>query len=167
VTDEGGRVRTRALAGCAGVVAGSLWASGLLGVTPAGALSAASATPTGFCAEASQVAHDDATLQHAPTQQNAQQLDKDLVALAATVPPPLIAANRAQLVALIGSNIFGLNSPAIAAVEASYTEMWAKDVAAMVGYHAGASATSSTTPVATYVQAVCPNATKTLNGAVG
>jgi hypothetical protein len=44
---------------------------------------------------------------------------------------------------------------------------WAKDVAAMVGYHAGASPTSGTTQVATYVQAVCPNATKTLNGAAG
>ena len=39
-------------------------------------------------------------------------------AFAATVPPPVIAANRAQLVALIATNILGQNTPAIAATEA-------------------------------------------------
>jgi PPE-repeat protein len=63
-------------------------------------------------------------------------------AFAATVPPPLIAANRAQLMALIATNFFGQNSPAIAATEAQYGEMWAQDAAAMYGY-AGASATAS------------------------
>ena len=36
-------------------------------------------------------------------------------AFAMTVPPPVIAANRAQLMALIATNFFGQNAPAIAA----------------------------------------------------
>jgi PPE-repeat protein len=60
-------------------------------------------------------------------------------AFAMTVPPPVIAANRALLTALIATNFFGQNSPAIAATEAQYGEMWAQDVAAMYGY-AGSSA---------------------------
>ncbi|WP_414687757.1 PPE family protein, partial [Mycobacterium sp.] len=63
-------------------------------------------------------------------------------AFAATVPPPLIAANRMQLQALVATNFFGQNSPAIAATEAHYGEMWAQDAAAMYGY-AGASATAT------------------------
>jgi PPE-repeat protein len=39
-------------------------------------------------------------------------------AYAMTVPPPLIAANRAQLMALIATNILGQNTPAIMATEA-------------------------------------------------
>src|SRR6201999_927121 len=56
------------------------------------------------------------------------------VAYAMTVPPPLIAANRAQLMALIASNVLGQNTPAIAATEAQYMEMWAQDATAMYGY---------------------------------
>ncbi|MGO9152009.1 PPE family protein [Mycobacterium sp.] len=63
-------------------------------------------------------------------------------AFAATVPPPVIAANRAQLMVLIATNFFGQNTPAIAATEAQYTEMWAQDAAAMYGY-AGSSAVAS------------------------
>jgi PPE-repeat protein len=63
-------------------------------------------------------------------------------AYAATVPPPLIAANRSQLMALIATNILGQNTPAIMSTEALYAEMWAQDAAAMYGY-AGASATAS------------------------
>ncbi|CAM4417179.1 putative PPE family protein PPE29 [Mycobacterium basiliense] len=63
-------------------------------------------------------------------------------AFAATVPPPVIAANRALLMTLIATNIFGQNTPAIAATEAHYLEMWAQDAAAMYAY-AGSSATAS------------------------
>ncbi|ORB42155.1 PPE family protein [Mycobacterium persicum] len=59
-----------------------------------------------------------------------------------TVPPPVIAANRVLLTTLIATNFFGQNTPAIAATEAQYAEMWAQDAAAMYGY-AGASATAS------------------------
>ncbi|MCW2663403.1 MAG: hypothetical protein JWP83_4555 [Mycobacterium sp.] len=70
-------------------------------------------------------------------------------AYAMTVPPPLIAANRAQLVALIATNIFGQNTPAIMATEAEYSEMWAQDATAMYNYaanSASASAFSTFTP---------------------
>jgi PPE-repeat protein len=63
-------------------------------------------------------------------------------AFAMTVPPPVIAANRTQLATLVATNIFGQNTPAIAATEAQYAEMWAQDAAAMYGY-AGSSATAS------------------------
>jgi PPE-repeat protein len=63
-------------------------------------------------------------------------------AFAATVPPPVIAANRSLLMALIATNFLGQNTPAIAATEAQYAEMWAQDAAAMYGY-AGSSATAT------------------------
>jgi PPE-repeat protein len=63
-------------------------------------------------------------------------------AFAATVPPPVIAANRALLAALVATNILGQNTPAIAATEAHYLEMWAQDAAAMYAY-AGSSSTAS------------------------
>ena len=63
-------------------------------------------------------------------------------AFAATVPPPVVAANRALLMALIASNILGQNTPAIAATEAQYAEMWAQDAVAMYGY-AGSSAAAA------------------------
>ncbi|MCV7005854.1 PPE family protein, partial [Mycobacterium gordonae] len=63
--------------------------------------------------------------------------------LAATVNPGAVLANRSQLVALVTSNLLGLNAPAIAAVDAEYEQMWAQDVAAMFGYHAEASAAVS------------------------
>ena len=51
-----------------------------------------------------------------------------------TVPPPVIAANRVLLATLVATNFFGQNTPAIAATEAQYMEMWAQDAAAMYGY---------------------------------
>lgn len=55
-------------------------------------------------------------------------------AFAATVPPPVIDANRALLTMLVATNILGQNTPAIAATEAAYMEMWAQDATAMYGY---------------------------------
>src|SRR6201996_8942260 len=48
-----------------------------------------------------------------------------------TVPPPVIAANRALLLALVATNFLGQNTPAIMMTEALYAEMWAQDAAAM------------------------------------
>ncbi len=56
-----------------------------------------------------------------------------------TVPPSVIAANRVLLATLVATNFFGQNTPAIAATEAQYMQMWAQDAAAMYGY-AGSSA---------------------------
>src|ERR1700738_1471780 len=41
-------------------------------------------------------------------------------AFAATVPPPMIAANRSLLMALVATNFLGQNTPAIAATETQY-----------------------------------------------
>src|SRR5271163_4725795 len=67
------------------------------------------------------------------------------VTFAAMVPPPVIAANRTLLQALVATNLLGQNSPAIAATETLYAEMWAQDATAMYGY-AGASASATTLP---------------------
>lgn len=57
-------------------------------------------------------------------------------AFAMTVPPPVIAANRALLMALVSTNFFGQNTAAIAATEAQYMQMWVQDATAMYGYAA-------------------------------
>ncbi|OSC37211.1 PPE family protein [Mycobacterium decipiens] len=67
-------------------------------------------------------------------------------AFAMTVPPGKIAANRALLMSLTATNFLGQNSPAIAATEARYAEMWAQDVAAMYGYAAASAAAATLTP---------------------
>jgi PPE-repeat protein len=93
-----------------------------------------------------------AAAEHAATQATASAAAYQ-TAFAMTVPPPLIAANRAQLAALVATNILGQNTPAILATEAQYGEMWAQDAAAMYGY-AGSSASAAslnplTSPTAT------------------
>jgi len=55
-------------------------------------------------------------------------------AFAATVPPSVIAANRALLAALVATNFLGQNTPAIAATEALYMEMWFQDGLTMDTY---------------------------------
>ncbi|BBX61510.1 PPE family protein [Mycobacterium saskatchewanense] len=70
-------------------------------------------------------------------------------AFAATVPPPVIAANRALLMALIATNFLGQNTPAIAATEAQYMEMWAQDAAAMYAY---ATSSAGATQLQTFVE---------------
>lgn len=67
-------------------------------------------------------------------------------AFAATVPPHVVTANRIQLSALIATNFFGQNTPAIAATEAAYAEMWAQDATAMYAYAASSSAAATLTP---------------------
>ena len=74
-----------------------------------------------------------------------------------TVPPPEIAANRALLLALVATNFFGQNTPAIMATEALYVEMWAQDAAAMDGYAGAASAASALTPFTTPLPTTNPS----------
>ncbi len=70
-------------------------------------------------------------------------------AFAMTVPPAEVAANRAQLAALVATNVLGQNTPAIAATEILYGEMWAQDAAAMYGYAGSSAAASTVTPFST------------------
>ena len=67
-------------------------------------------------------------------------------AFAASIPPPVIAANRALLAALVATNFLGQNTPAIAANEATYAEFWAQDAGAMYGYAGAATTASQLTP---------------------
>ncbi len=66
-------------------------------------------------------------------------------AFAATVPPPLIAANRATLTQALQTNVLGQNSSLIAQLESQYSEMWAQDASAMYQY-AGQSAAAAKVP---------------------
>ncbi|WAJ46273.1 PPE family protein [Mycobacterium sp. Aquia_216] len=67
-------------------------------------------------------------------------------AFAATVPPPEVAANRTQLMSLIATNVLGQNTPAIAATEAQYSEMWAQDATAMSAYSGSTASAMQLTP---------------------
>lgn len=82
-------------------------------------------------------------------------------AFAMTVPPAEVAANRALLAVLVATNVLGQNTPAIAATEAQYGEMWAQDAAAMYGYAASSSVASTLQP---FTQ---PAETTNLNGLAG
>jgi PPE-repeat protein len=64
-------------------------------------------------------------------------------ALGAVVPPALIAENRAELLQLVTSNVFGQNSAAIAATEAIYAQMWAVDASAMNQYEVSSRAATA------------------------
>ncbi len=79
-------------------------------------------------------------------------------AFAMTVPPAVVAANRAQLATLVATNVFGQNTPAIAATEAQYAEIWAQDAAAMNGYASASSAATQLTPL------TAPQSTTNANG---
>ena len=87
-----------------------------------------------------------AAAEHAATQATASAAAYE-AAFAATVPPPVIAANRALLSALVATNFLGINTPAIAATEAHYAEMWAQDAGAMYGYQAASVPASQLIPI--------------------
>jgi PPE-repeat protein len=88
-------------------------------------------------------------------------------AFAATVPPAVVMANRILLATLVATNFFGQNTPAIAATEAVYAEMWAQDAAAMYGYAVSASAAATLTPFAQPPQTANPAGQSTQRTAVG
>jgi PPE-repeat protein len=67
-------------------------------------------------------------------------------AFAAHVPPTEIAANRSQLASLVATNVFGQNTPAIAATEIQYAEMWVQDALAMDTYAGSSAAATKLTP---------------------
>ncbi|MGA9491023.1 MAG: PPE domain-containing protein [Mycobacterium sp.] len=67
-------------------------------------------------------------------------------AFALTVPPPEIATNRSLLATLVATNFLGINTPAIAATEALYAEMWAQDAVAMYGYAASSASATTLSP---------------------
>jgi len=66
------------------------------------------------------------------------QLDATVAAFeaahAATVHPAIVFSNREQVATLNATNLLGVNTPAIMALEAVYAEMWAQDATAMYTY---------------------------------
>lgn len=67
-------------------------------------------------------------------------------ALASTVPPPTIAANRVLRRSLILANPLGLAGPAIADTEAEYERMWAQGAAAVYAYAEASADAAAITP---------------------
>ncbi|MEB3032203.1 PPE family protein, SVP subgroup [[Mycobacterium] nativiensis] len=84
-----------------------------------------------------------------------------------TVPPPMVIANRNQLMALLTTNYLGQNTAAIAATEAQYSEMWAQDAAAMYGYAASSAAATRLTPFAPPPRTTNSAGASNQSGAVG
>jgi PPE-repeat protein len=88
-------------------------------------------------------------------------------AFASTVPPPEIAANRSLLAVLVATNFLGMNTPAIAATEAQYAQMWAQDAAAMYAYAATSASATTLTPFSSPHQNTDPGGTANQAVAVG
>jgi PPE-repeat protein len=79
-------------------------------------------------------------------------------AFSMTVPPAAIAANRSQLASLVATNVLGQNTPAIAATEAHYGEMWTQDASAMYSYAAQSAAATKVPSFAAPPQTTAPGA---------
>ncbi|WP_024443566.1 PPE domain-containing protein [Mycobacterium sp. UM_WGJ] len=88
-------------------------------------------------------------------------------AFALTVPPSVVAANRAQLMTLLATNVLGQNAAAIAATEAQYGEMWAQDATAMYSYSALSKTASELEPFAPPPQTSNPAGPAGQTGAQG
>ena len=87
-------------------------------------------------------------------------------AFAATVPPPIVAANRAETAAAVQANVFGQYTALIAQLEAQYGQMWAQDAAAMYGYAGQSASAAQVTPFATPAATTNPGGTATQAAAV-
>ena len=106
-----------------------------------------------------------ASLEHASLMASASAAAYE-AAFAATVPPPVVAANRTLLSALVATNFLGINTPAIAATEAQYAEMWVQDATAMYTYSAAATAAAALQPLTPAASTTSPAAAATQAAAV-
>jgi PPE-repeat protein len=87
-------------------------------------------------------------------------------AFAATVPPPAIAANRAETAAAVQANVFGQYTALIAQLETQYGEMWAQDSSAMYTYAGQSAAATQVTPFASPAASTNPAGTSAQAAAV-
>jgi PPE-repeat protein len=87
-------------------------------------------------------------------------------AFAATVPPALVAQNRALLTSLVATNVFGQNTAAIAATETQYGEMWAQDATTMYAYASGSASASRLASFSQPPQTTDPTGTSNQDAAV-
>lgn len=128
--------------GAWGTVVLACWVPGLfLGAGPAVARGSVKVAPGGFCAAMTNVADAEAKAVQHPSVATGDEAVAAIEAAAQLAPNGQIAN-------------------AIAATDLYYEEMWAQDIAAMLGYHGGASAVVATAQqeaVADYVKQDCPN----------
>lgn len=87
-------------------------------------------------------------------------------AIASIVPPPLIAANRAELAQAVATNVLGQNTGIIAQLEAQYADFWAQDAATMYSYAGNSASASTVTPFTAAPQVANPAASTTQAAAV-
>ena len=87
-------------------------------------------------------------------------------AFAGVVPPALIAANRSLLATLVATNFLGINTPAIAATEAQYAEMWVQDAVTLTTYEAASTAAAVLQPLTPAAPTTSPAAAATQSLAV-
>jgi PPE-repeat protein len=87
-------------------------------------------------------------------------------AFAGVVPPALIAANRSLLATLVATNFLGINTPAIAATEAQYAEMWVQDAVTLTTYEAASTAAAVLQPLTPAAPTTNPAAAATQSLAV-
>jgi PPE-repeat protein len=80
---------------------------------------------------------------------------------ASVVPTATVAANRTRLVALLATNVFGRNLPAIAQTESEYQTMWANNAEAMTRYQAASSQASTLPQLTSPTSTTNPSALKT------
>jgi PPE-repeat protein len=130
-------------------------------VGPSSAAMAAAATPYAQWMHATA-----AQAEHAAAQARTAAAAYDS-AFAMTVPPPVVTANRSQLMSLLATNYLGQNTAAIAATDAHYSEMWAQDATAMYGYATNSAAASQLTAFTQPPQTTNPAGSANQAGAVG
>ena len=80
------------------------------------------------------------------------------VAYVAVVPPSEVIANRALQASLVPMAIIPTVAAEIAALDATYAEYWAQDVAAMTAYQAASAAAGALTPITPMTQFTNPGA---------
>jgi PPE-repeat protein len=107
-----------------------------------------------------------AAVQHAGSQAFASAAAYE-TAFSMTVPPPVVAANRSLLATLVATNFLGINTPAIAATEAHYAEMWVQDATAMYTYAASSLTSGTLTPLTPAASTSNPAAPAVQAAAVG
>jgi len=86
---------------------------------------------------------------------------------ASVVPPPLIAANRAELAQAVATNVLGLNNGVIAQLESQYAEFWSQNASALYSYAASSAAATKITAFTQAPAIASPTAAGTQAAAVG
>jgi len=85
---------------------------------------------------------------------------------ASVVPPPMIAANRAELAQAVSFNIFGQYNNLIAQLEAQYGEFWSQNTSALYNYATSSAVASKLSTFTNAPSVANPAASSSQAGAV-